>query len=433
MIRRYVSLFCLLLLMLSTTHQSTVFAADAQKKVVASYFAEWSVYDRNFPVSAIPAEKLTHVLYAFIAVCGPNESLRVANPSGHAILLGECADQEDYSVSIYDRWAALDKAYPGDSWDDPIKGNFGELKRLKAKHPHLKVLPSIGGWTLSDPFHGLALDPVLRKRFVKSAIDFLRSYTMFDGLDIDWEYPGGGGANAALGQNEEGKAYAALMAELRVGLNALSQETGRSYELTSAVGADPSKIKSVDYQNATSHMDYIFAMTYDFYGAWNGTLGHHAGLYKSAVSVIEGFNASDAIDNLLKAGVPKEKLVLGFAMYGRGWQGVSGATAGEPMSGTGLAAMAGTWEPGVLDYKDIEKKYFDAETRRGKAGFEYYYDAQAEAPYLYNPTRKELITFEDETSVRAKADFAEEKGLAGVFSWEIDADSGRLLKAATED
>ncbi|MFP6686481.1 MAG: glycosyl hydrolase family 18 protein, partial [Polyangiaceae bacterium] len=149
-------------------------------EVVATYFAEWSIYGRDFHVADIAADKLTHVLYGFIPICGPNDALKAANPSGHLILQQQCADKPDYSVTIHDKYAALEKSYPGDEWDDPIRGNFGQLMKMKAAHPDVKVLPSVGGWTLSDPFFSMAGNDANRRVFVDSVISFLKKYEIFD-------------------------------------------------------------------------------------------------------------------------------------------------------------------------------------------------------------------------------------------------------------
>ena len=398
--------------------------------VIGSYFVEWGIYGRNYQVSMIPAEKLTHLLYGFIAICGPNESLRSANPQGYSALTRECVDQQDFTVTVHDRFAALEKSYPGDKWDDPIRGNFGQLAKLKQANPHLVILPSIGGWTLSDPFFTLAADTNLRKRFVDSALQFLRDYPMFDGIDIDWEFPGGEGANSELGSAADKTNFALLMKDLRSGLNTLSQETGRNYQLTAAVGAGPKKIANTDYTAAEPYMDYIFAMTYDYYGAWNNQLGHHTGLYAGEYEKNEGFSAAASVENLLDAGVPASKIVVGFAMYGRGWKGVNGVSNHQPFSGIGNGPMAGSWEAGILDYKDIETKFLGGKDGQGINGFIYGYDDRAQAPYLWNATSGELISFDNERSVRAKANYVKEKALGGMFSWEIDADSGTLLNAA---
>jgi len=397
--------------------------------VVATYFVEWSVYGRDYHVADIPAEKLTHVLYGFIPICGNNDSLLADKPSSHAALVSQCTGKPDYSVVVHDKFAALEKSYPGDQWDDPVRGNFGQLIRMKAENPHIKVLPSIGGWTLSDPFFAMANDPANRRVFIGSVVDFLITYDFFDGVDIDWEFPGGGGASAELGSASDAAAYATLMKELREALDTLSDTTGKSYELTSAVGAGPSKIDAVDYQAAVPHMDYVFAMTYDFYGAWNGQLGHQTGLYESTNNDLsEGYNTAAAIDGLLDAGVPANKLVLGVAMYGRGWNGVSGMSSDSPFSGVGGNKIAGSWEPGVIDYKEIVSQYAGADNG-GLAGFTYSYDEIAEAPYLFNSASGELITYDNPRSVEAKRAYAASKGLAGLFSWEIDADNGEILDA----
>ncbi|MBU2711101.1 hypothetical protein KCG35_08515, partial [Zooshikella sp. WH53] len=78
-------------------NDSALFQNNANK-VVGTYFVEWGVYGRNFHVNDIPAKNLTHVLYGFIAVCGPNESLQKENPQGYSALTRECTDQPDYTV-----------------------------------------------------------------------------------------------------------------------------------------------------------------------------------------------------------------------------------------------------------------------------------------------------------------------------------------------
>lgn len=405
-------------------------------QVVASYFVEWGVYGRNYHVMDMPAKKLTHVLYGFIPVCGPNQSLQQANPGGYSALVQQCAGKQDYEVVVHDKYAALEKSYPGDKWDDPIRGNFGQLIKLKKANPHLKVIPSIGGWTLSDPFYSMANDSANRAVFVSSVINLLKTYDFFDGADIDWEYPGGGGANGSLGSASDRQAYVYLMRDLRQALDNLETETGREYELTSAIGAAPSKIDAVNYADAQMYMDYIFAMTYDFYGAWSSQLGHHAALYNyrynDSENEQEGFYGDGAISNLIAAGVPPQKLVLGAAMYGRGWKGVTGAELDRPFTGQGNGPSKGTWENGVLDYKDIVRNYLGGTNGSGVNGYQYYYDETAEAPYLWNAVTGTLISFDNPRSVTAKGNYVKQQGLGGLFAWEIDADNGDIIDAMVD-
>ncbi len=230
--------------------QNNVAYNNTTGKKVGAYFVEWGVYGRAFNAADIPAQNLTHIYYGFIPLCGDNPSLQAANPQGYAALNSQCAGKPDYSVVVHDKFAALEKGYPGDVWDQPIRGIFAELYRLKQAHPHIKILPSVGGWTLSDPLYQVGVDPAARAVFIDSIIDFIRTYDFFDGIDIDWEFPGGGGATPELGSALDGAGFATLMQELRAALDALELETGREYELAAAMSGGVEKLSVVDWEDA---------------------------------------------------------------------------------------------------------------------------------------------------------------------------------------
>lgn len=399
-------------------------------KVVGAYFAEWGVYGRQYPVSKIPAANLNHILYGFVAICGGdgiNDSIKTIGTSFQA-LQKSCEGRQDFQVTLHDPYAAVQMAEPGlDTWDDPYKGNFKKLMQLKLANPNLKVLPSIGGWTLSDPFFFMN-DKTKRDRFVASVKEFLKTWKFFDGVDIDWEFPGGGGENANLGGPQDRDTYTALMRELRAMLNGLSAETGKTYKLTSAIGVGNDKIANVDYRTASQYLDNIFMMSYDFYGAWSMTdRGHQTAIYAPTWKPDTQYTADNGLKLLLEQGVDPKKLVLGVAMYGRGWTGVNGYTNNNPFTGgTATGAVKGTWEEGVVDYRQIANEY------RNGSGWEYNYDTTAEAPYLFNKTTGDLITYDDVRSTTAKGKYVLDKGLAGLFAWEIDADNGDILNAMNE-
>ncbi|MCC5853458.1 MAG: chitinase [Alkalimonas sp.] len=398
-------------------------------KKVAAYFVEWGIYGRNYHVADIPAENLTHIYYGFIPVCGPNESLRQANPEGYAALNAQCQGKPDYSVVVHDKFAALEKSYPGDRWDQPIRGIFAELYRLKRAHPEVKILPSVGGWTLSDPLYDIGVDPAARAVFIDSMIDFIRTYDFFDGIDIDWEFPGGGGALPELGSPQDGAGFAILMRELREALDELSLETGREYELAAAMSGGVEKLSVVDWEDAHPYMDFINLMTYDYYGAWSGTLGHMTGLYPSDNSPIAGFSADEAVQYLLNRGVPAEKIALGAAMYGRGWSNVSGVVDGNPFTGIGGDGITGGWERGIMDYKAIEADFMGGPEASGINGFTVGWDDEAKASYVWNPTTNTLISLDTKRSVREKGSYILQHQLGGIFAWEIDADNGAILNS----
>ncbi|MBQ4864246.1 chitinase [Pseudoalteromonas sp. MMG013] len=424
--------------------------------VVGAYFVEWGIYGRKFDVTQIPADNLTHLLYGFIPICGPNESLaEIENGNSLRALNLACGGSEDYEVVIHDPWAAVQKALPGVSSSDPIRGTYAQLMALKQRNPDLKILPSVGGWTLSDPFFDFD-NKANRDTFVKSMREFLTTWKFYDGIDVDWEFPGGDGANPNLGSDKDGEVYVTLMKELRIMLDDLEAKTGREYELTSAIGSGWDKIEDVDYQQAAQYMDYIFAMTYDFHGGWNNVTGHQTGIYcGSHLSANEcngtgvdengeprkgpAYTLDNAVKLLLEQGVPSEKLVIGAAMYGRGWEGVkpeNATIAGNPMTAPANGKLRGStsqgvWEAGVIDYKGLKSHMIGA-NEQGVNGFEVGYDEQAQAAYVWNQQKGTLVTYDSPRSVQAKGRYVREHNLGGLFAWEIDADNGDILNAMHE-
>ncbi len=426
--------------------------------VVGAYFVEWGIYGRGYDVTQIPADNLTHLLYGFIPICGANESLKeVANGNSWRALETACAGSADYEVVIHDPWAAVQKALPGIDAKDPIRGTYAQLMALKQRNPDLKILPSVGGWTLSDPFYGFTTK-ANRDTFVASMKTFLKTWKFYDGVDIDWEFPGGdGAAGAKLGDPiNDGPAYVALMQELRAMLDELEAETGRQYELTSAIGSGYDKIEDVDYAAAAQFMDYIFAMTYDFFGGWNNVTGHQTGLNcGSHISVDEcngtglddkgeprkgpAYTITNAVDLLLGQGVGAKQIVVGTAMYGRGWEGVMPANTtilDNPMTADGTGKLKGSttqgvWEDGIIDYKGLAQ-YMVGSAGTGVNGFEVGYDEFADAAYVWNRQSGTLVTYDSPRSVLAKGQYVTANGLGGLFAWEIDADNGDILNAMHE-
>ncbi|MGL5430988.1 MAG: glycosyl hydrolase family 18 protein [Vibrio sp.] len=402
-------------------------------KIVGTYFVEWGVYGRNYPIDKVPTANLNRILYGFVPICGGdgiNDSLKTIDGSFQA-LQNACAGRDDFKVAIHDPWAAIQKPQLGvEGWSVPYKGNFGQMMAAKKANPELKILPSIGGWTLSDPFF-LMHDDAKRHTFVESVREYLETWKFFDGVDIDFEFPGGSGANPNLGDKErDGELYVTILKELRAMLDELGTKHGRYYELTSAINVGYDKIAVVDYAKAAQYLDNIYMMSYDFYGAWdNSVLNHQTGLHQSSVNNVESasrYYASRGAELLLEQGVPAEKLVIGAAAYGRGWTGVHNYTNGNPFTGTATGPIKGTWENGVVDYRDIVNNHGSSQ------GFEYGYDQAAEAPYLFKPSTGDLITYDDPRSVKAKAQYVMQQGMGGIFHWEMDADNGDLLNAMHE-
>ncbi|MFF2851209.1 glycoside hydrolase family 18 protein [Streptomyces sp. NPDC058001] len=371
----------------------TTKAAAAGSKVVG-YFTEWGVYGRNYHVKNIEtsgsAAKLTHINYAFGNVQG-----------------GKC--------TMGDSYAAIDKAYTADqsvdgvadTWDQPLRGNFNQLKKLKAKHPNLKVLWSFGGWTWSGGFTQAAQNPAA---FAQSCYDLLgdpRWAGVFDGIDIDWEYPNACGLTC----DTSGRAaYKNLMSAVRA-------KFGAGKLVTAAIPADAStggKIDAADYAGAAQYVDWYNPMTYDFFGAWDaqGPTAPHSPLASYPGIPKADYHSSATIAKLKALNIPASKLLLGIGFYGRGWTGVTQAAPG----GTATGPAQGTYEQGIDDYKVLKNSCPATGTVGGTA---------------YAKCGSNWWSYDTPATIAGKMAYKNQQGLGGTFFWELSGDTsnGELIKS----
>ncbi|MDX1619187.1 MAG: glycoside hydrolase family 18 protein [Balneolaceae bacterium] len=284
------------------------------------------------------------------------------------------------------------------------------LTELRAYNPDLKILLSIGGWVWSDYFSDAALTADTRSRFARTSVDLLRKYDL-DGIDIDWEYPGQRGEDNIY-RPEDRENFNRLLKAVREELNRQGRGDGRRYLLTIAAGANRSFLEHTDMAEAQKYLDFVNLMTYDFHGSWTPVTGHHTNLFPTGRN--EQSNAAvRAVELFLEAGIPRKKLVLGVAFYGRGWTGVKAEN-------NGLYQSYEKSLPG-LSYSEIADSILD------RNGFTRYWDNRAKAPYLWNSERKIFYTFDDVESLRHKTEFIRSEGLGGVMYWEHSNDPDEVL------
>lgn len=361
---------------------------------VVGYFTEWGVYGRNYTVKNIEtsgsAAALTHIVYAF------------GNTTG-----GRC--------SMGDSYAATDKAFTAadsvdgvaDTWDQSLRGNFHQLRKLKARHPGLKVVWSFGGWTWSGGFTEAARDPVAFARSCKALVEDPRWADVFDGIDIDWEYPNACGLQCdASGRT----AFDRLISALRT-------EFGSSALLSAAITADGSqggKIDATDYGTAATKLDWLMPMTYDYFGAFTpaGPTAPHSPLTAYPGIPQAGFHADAAIAKLLGQGVPASKMLLGIGFYGRGWAGVTQTAPG----GSATGPAPGTYEQGIEDYKVLKSRCPVTGTVGGTA---------------YARCGDQWWSYDTPATIGSKLAWADGRGLGGAFLWELSGDTtnGELIRA----
>src|SRR5690606_28352694 len=169
---------------------------------------------------------------------------------------------------------------------------------------------------------------------------------VFDGIDIDWEYPVACGI--ACGRPEDDANFTALLAEFRRQLD----QVRPGLLLTVAVGAGVDKVRVTSPGQYHQYLDYINVMTYDFHGGWDSRTNHHSALFASPADPSTGdtafYNSDGAIQAFLDRGVPASKLNLGIGVYGRGWTGVPGGDNGLYQSGS---AAPRTYAAGIEHLK----------------------------------------------------------------------------------
>ncbi len=364
-------------------------------KKLLGYFVEWGVYQRNYHVKNIvtsgSAAKLTHINYAFGNVTN-----------------GGCA--------IGDSNADYDKAYSAaesvdgvaDTWDPgALRGNFGQLRRLKKMYPNIKVLWSFGGWTWSGGFAQAAANPTAFANSCYNLVEDPRWADVFDGIDIDWEYPN------ACGLSCDSSGFASF----KTLMSALRTRFGANNLVTAAITADGTsggKIDAADYAGAAQYVDWYNVMTYDFFGPWaaQGPTAVHSALTSYPGIPTAGFYADNAIQKLKSKGIPASKLLLGIGFYGKGWTGVTQAAPG----GSATGPAPGTYEAGTEDYKVLKARCPATGTVGGTA---------------YAFCGGQWWSYDTPATIGGKMTYSNNQGLGGSFFWELSGDTtnGELIAA----
>jgi chitinase len=408
-VHRYIGRLFLLLSHLALVSSSFVIAQDVVRKpLVVGYFGQWGLYnDPQYTLKDLAADNkialLDQLNYAQGFVTG-----------------GRC--------SIADRNADLDHNFAADQSVDgkaddassPFRGHLHQLAKLKLAHPSLRVLISLEGHANDFAFDA---QPENRKVFVASCVDLfikgnlgsnISAPGIFDGIDVDWEYPQG--ADAAN--------FVALLAEFRTQMNAVRP----GLTLSVAVGPSPHMYQGTDLASVAAEVDEVGLMTYDFAGPWMQTTGFIAPLYgvppqlevtdkPVATLPVAGTQpsggAAGSVQAFLAAGVPAAKLLLGVPFYGYGWTQVPEIATGVYQEGTPVRG-------------DRPYSYIQSLTASSKI----YRDPVSKTPWLFDGDV--FWTFDDPVSVEAKASYAVEHGLGGVMIWELSGDTpqGALLKGA---
>jgi len=354
-------------------------------KVVMCYWGTWANYrpkEGKFVTENVDGSLCTHLIYSFAGL-----------------------DTSKSAIKTLDAWLDLEDNYG--------LAGFKKATDLKLKYPHLKVMIAIGGWNEgSTKYSQMAKDDKKRAMFVNSTVEFLKKHK-FDGLDLDWEYPAKRG-----GAPEDKKNFIHLARDLKEAFKE------HKFLLTAAIGAGKATIDiSYDVPAMYKYLDYVNVMCYDYHGKWDKKTGHNAPL-RARPDEVGGnvfLNLDYTINYLIKKGAKPEKTVLGVPLYGRSFLLTSPAMnhMGDPAKSTSFAGPY-TREQGFLGYNEICQ-----ELSAPGSNWTIVWEKCHQAPYMFRGDR--WVSYDNERSVRLKANFAFEKKLGGVMVWSIETDDFKGL------
>lgn len=433
-------------------------AQPAHGKKVVGYYAQWSIYARDFNIPKIDGSKLTHLNYSFYGT-----TYDPAHP-------------ENTKLLCLDSYADFEHMEGGIPWDAPVKGNFYDLMKLKEKYPHLKILISVGGWTKGQDLSPIAASPVARAALAADMANFITKYPFIDGFDIDWEYPLSGGTDGTEVINgapipaqkyspDDNKNLVYLLKAMRQAMpnKLISIAAGNNVRKVAQQYLGPSNRAQYGMtEDISTYCDYITYFGYDFGGNWYDKTCYNAPLYASGNSndPLYGATQSESLDELTNqylnvVGFPANKLIMGLPFYGKKFDHVANNGTNPNLPGLFVSAPrdivggctnpqnpTGTWDgpaacekSGSIEICDLVGNpvtnyhaYLDPNTMlvtptAASAGWVRYFDNTTKVPYLYNATLKQFISYEDKQSMDLKVQYIKSRNLAGGMVWELSQDT----------
>ncbi|WP_020380467.1 glycoside hydrolase family 18 protein [Nocardiopsis chromatogenes] len=391
-----------------------------------AYFADWNTANRGYSIKDMrdsgAAERLTRVMWAFGEV----------SDEGRCFIDPEADQPWEIYQRRYEAGESVDGA--ADDYEQALAGSLNQLRKLREEEPSLSASISIGGWNTSTYFSEAVRTEESRREFVSSCIDlWIRgdlprlndepqggpgaAAGVFDGIDLDWEWPGGSGHPDNVEHPDDPRNFTLVVQEFRRQLDALEEETGEEYALSVSLANDAEIIDASYEPEVFEPIDFATVQGYDFTGSWSSTTDHHSQLY--APSGDEGDPSSDrAVRQLLGHGLPPEKLVLGFPGFGRGWSGVSPE---------GFGRYAPAQGPAEGDYGEATDSYGDLRDRPGQR----FLDPIHGAYWLYDGD--EWWTYDTPEIVRMKGAYVRREELGGLMLWNLDMDPDAELVEAMDE
>ena len=304
---------------------------------------------------------------------------------------------------------------------------------MKLKNDGIRVTLVIDGAN-SAPLKAMVKlcdDDTTRAKFVRNILDLVTTYN-FDGVDVDWEFPGILSSQAGYEKYTTAvdiKNLNSLLRELRAGFNQLQDANGSNYLLSVATPPTDWGVDRYDYVTINEVCDYVNMMSYDLNKTSNAS--HLTHVYQPSNSYSYKFCCDFGVGYYTSLGLEKSKIILGCAAYGKAYK-VTGsspnsklpglgatATLGQ-VQGYGLAGQAITWNSGTIYYTGIQTLI---ESGNFTQYNEYNNNGKLVGSYLYSSTDNYFITYDSVLSVTEKCKYAQANNGMGVMVWAYGEDA----------
>ncbi|MGH6653736.1 MAG: glycoside hydrolase family 18 protein, partial [Actinocrinis sp.] len=386
-------------------------------KAVVGFFTQWGIYSGFFEKNLVDdgaAAKLTQINYAFSSVSAD----------------GQCTSGDSWAD--YQRPFAATEAVNGvaDAPGQTLAGNFNQLKELKAKYPNLKIVMSIGGWSWSSQFSALAATAAGREKLVQSCVDQYINGNLpglpagaakgiFDGIDLDWEYPNEPGNNNPYGPQDTAD-FTALLQTFRSALDGAGRADHAKYLLTADTSPNQyAAAQQLQLKAAAKSLDWYNVMTVDFHGAWDNITDFGSNLFpdrRDPQPANAKFSITQSVAYYESHGVPANKIVIELPYYAHAWTGVPATNNGLYQSVTGASPSD------QAGYKVV-----------AAAPGTVHYDPITASIWKYDPASQTFYTYDDPATVFVKGLYVDFAGLRGASVWSLDGDNatGSLTSALT--
>lgn len=283
---------------------------------------------------------------------------------------------------------------------------YAKLVSFKEKKSSLKIILRITDDN-GRLFSKLSKKQESRRNFVKNTLDYANEFE-FDGVDLDWQYPGGPSGSPHDKQN------------LISLLNEFKQQSDFNFLISLTISPFVDRIKNFYLLNDINGLvDILIVEAFDYAGPWDKRTGISAPLFKMEHQYAsEAFANVDGTITYLKAlGMNTQKIILGIAAYARSFvlQDPGKPQINSPTTGNGFSGSF-TKINGLLSHYEICDLH-----RKRRAKWKIQWSEDAQAPFCYN-SDGEWISYENEESLSKKIDYVKTMELGGVSINSIDMD-----------